>query len=172
VSVRRLLPLLPAVVALSACGGGDDETALLGRTEARELRDDLAQVEQRVAAGDCQDARFPLQRLRQQVAELPEIRDAALRERLGQGVENLERAVERDCAETETTETATTQTTPTQTVPPETTPPATTPTETAPPQTTPPQTTPPQTTPQTLPQQPETPVDPGGEEAPGEELEE
>jgi len=172
VSVRRLLLLLPAVVALSACGGGEDETELLARSESRDLTGRLERIERAVARGDCTVAREAVARLGQEVANLDERRDAALRERLREGVDNLAQAVDRDCTQTETTETVTTETTPTETVPTETTPPPTqpVPTETTPPPT---QTQPPPTQtapPETLPQQPETPADPGGQQAPGEGL--
>ena len=150
-----------------ACGsGGGDEEKLISSSRAEKIKEELDKIETRVEDGRCDDLRFALERLDGLIDGLPGPTDRRLRDRLQEGVDNLETVSREDC-EGNQTETTTTETSPPETIP--TTPPETVPPETTPPETTPPPTTTPQTTPppdQEPPDTPDVPQNPGGEEAP------
>jgi hypothetical protein len=163
------LALGAACAILVACGG--DGKGLIGSNDADAMQQQLDQIESSVRRGECGGLPNELTDLQQQVNGLPNRVDAALRQRLQEGVQNLAQISPHRCAiqaaKTDTVPTTPTQTTPT--TPTETTP--TTPTETVP--TTPTETTPTQTTPTVPPTIPTTETPPtttggsGGATVPG-----
>ena len=165
---RRLLPFLLALVLgllaayAVACGDSDDDSKLLPASRAENIREELDKIGERTEKGECDALDPAFVRLRREIESLPSTVDRRLRQRLADGLENLDRVAPEDCEGNEP------ETTPTETVPetipetePETVPPETT---TTPPETT---TTPPETEPppETVPP-PEIPENPGGQEAP------
>ena len=175
-TVRRLPAVLTALLLGLVCSYavacGEDDSGLLSANRADGIKNNLDDLDRAVERGDCDTAASQIADLERQIAELPQNTDRALRDRLQEGVENLDSIAPAECEEGDTptqTETQTTETIPpptTETTPPpttETTPPPTETTPTTPPETTP--TTPPETVPpETPPVPPESP--PGGEEAP------
>jgi cell division septation protein DedD len=137
-----------ACAALLACGGGTNPKLLPG-TRADNLQTDLDGLRNAVDNGQCADATRALTALRAEVARLPVSVDTRLKQRLQDGVANLDRISPRACAAatttTDTTPTTTTQTTTTRTTTTDTTPTTTTTTPTTT-TTTPTTTTPPPTT--------------------------
>ncbi|UGS35228.1 hypothetical protein [Capillimicrobium parvum] len=144
------LVLGTACAILVACGG--DARGLIGSSDADAMQQQLDQIESSVRRGQCGGLPGELADLQQQVNGLPSRVDAALRQRLQEGVANLAQISPDRCAiqaaKSATVPTTTTQTTPT--TPTATTP--TTPTATVP--TTPTETVPTQTTPTTIPTTP------------------
>ena len=167
---RRLLPKLLALAlgVLSAyavaCGDSDENRKLIPASSADDIREELDKIAERVERGDCEALEPAFIRLRREVEGLSSAVDRRLRQRLADGVQNLDEIAPEECEDNapETTPTETVpETIPETEPPPETVPPETTPPETVPPETTPPETTPPETTPPDV-----IPEDPGGEEAP------
>jgi hypothetical protein len=151
--VRRALPHLAALlcgVAAALVVGCGDRSNLIPAGDAQSLKDDLAQAQQAISAGDCAAATAAVARARVDALKLPNDVDRRLRARINDGIAALRPAAARDCvaAQTQSTPT-TTETTPTETTPTttETTPTTTqtTPTETTPTETTTTPTTPPST---------------------------
>jgi hypothetical protein len=98
-----------AAGSLGACGDSSDNSGLLSRASASELRSTLGQVEQTLQNGDCDGAQEQLGRLEQQVASLNSV-GADLRDALTSGVNRLEQLVTEEC-QTSTAETGATGTT-------------------------------------------------------------
>lgn len=127
-----LIALLAALLGfgaagLLACGGGTRGGIPITRANA--LKDRLQDVRDTVADGKCERADAALVRLRLEVERTPPTVRRRLREKLGEGVDALARAVPGDCANAQSTEsTATTDTAPepttTDTAPPTQTTPA------------------------------------------------
>jgi hypothetical protein len=156
--LRRMLRLALPVLALGlgaalavgmvSCGGRDEEGLLPGEN-AQQIVDNLNQVEQDVANGDCDAAAENAAEVQSQIDALGDDVNAQLRQRLEDGADELVALVPEQCAEPTTTiETTTEETTtepettdeeetttePTTTTAPTTTAPTTTaPTTTAPP---------------------------------------
>ena len=158
-TVRRLSTVLIALtlglLSAYAVACGQDETGLLSPGRAEGLQNNLDDLERAVDRGDCETAASQIEDIRGQIGRLPEQTDSALRDRLQEGVENLESVAATECAtddEEPPTDTTPKDTTPTQPVPTEPTPTEPTPT---------PQPTTPTPTPAPGPESP-----PGGEEAP------
>jgi len=130
-----LIALLAALLGfgaagLLACGGGTPGGIPITRANA--LKDRLQDVRDAAADGKCERADAALARLRLEVERTPPTVRRRLREKLGEGVDALARAVPDDCANAQRTTSTATTTTTTETVPEPTT------TQTAPPtQTTP-----------------------------------
>jgi cell division septation protein DedD len=153
-AVAAVLGVLAAL--LVACG---DRSRLIPSGDAGRLQGDLDNLQNVVSSGDCERIRATLQRLQDDLVQLPSTVDIRLRNRIQEGVAALVNQAPEACAQaqadttttdttttetTETTETTDTSTettdTSTETTPTETTPTDTTPTETAPTETTPPPT--------------------------------
>lgn len=103
----RLIVLLPALslaaaLALSSCGGGEDAKLLSGQT-ASQINENLDQVQQRVAEGDCIGAENAVAEVRIQIEGLSGV-DRRLKAALGEGAGRLEEAVSRCDEEAEETE--------------------------------------------------------------------
>jgi hypothetical protein len=151
-TMRRPSPLALAAVAaaalagagMSACG---DDSGLLPGGRAAALEAELDRVAAGVSSGDCDAAERALSRVQGQLVNLPRSTDADLRERLEEGVANLQARVpaacrapaqpdtgQQDQAETDTQSTDEQQTdeTDTGTTTDETTPPTTDTDETQP----------------------------------------
>jgi hypothetical protein len=168
-----LLALLLGALCAFAVACGQERQGLISANRAADLQKTLDRIDSDVASGSCSALTDHLQALRRDVDDLPGTVDRDLRQRLREGLQNLERRAPDECGAT----THTTETTP-ETLPetvPQTVPQTTTQTtpETTP-QTTPettPQTTPeapPQTEPAPVPTEP-APAEPGpsgGEQAP------
>ena len=84
---------------LGACGN-DDQGRRLSATRASELRSTLAQVEQSVASGDCNDAAAQAQTLEQEAADLPKGVNSDLRRALRSSAQRLQTLIEQDCGAT------------------------------------------------------------------------
>jgi hypothetical protein len=176
VTVRRPLLLLLALAAgvscsllVAACGGGDSAD-LIPASRASSMTDQLNRIDAAVRRGRCTGVPDAVAQLQGEVNDLSGDVDAGLRNRLQEGVQNLNDIADRECldnaqttttTQTTQTETTTTETTPTDTTT-ETTPttPTDTTTETTPTTPTDTTTTPPAATPTT--------PDSGGVEVPGE----
>jgi hypothetical protein len=173
--VRAALPpmiaLLLGVLAALAVGCGS-RSNLIPSGDATNLKAQLAQIKQDVAAGNCSGLETAIQQVHDDAAALPSQVDKRLRSRINDGIQALENTAGTDCraakaAQTATqTQTQTTETTPTvtQTQPSETT---TTPTTTQPTDTTTAPTTTEPTTTATTPTTPDSgtpspPADNGG----------
>jgi hypothetical protein len=155
--VRRALPHLSALVcgvAAALVVGCAGQSNLVPANDAQTLKDQLAQVQQAVKAGNCAAAASALAQAKQTAQALPASVDRRLRQRINRGIKALEDTAPNDCraaapatVTTTQTDTTPTDTTPTQTdtTPTDTTP--TTPTDTTPTDTTPATTTPSDTTP-------------------------
>ena len=180
-TVRRLSTVLIALtlglLSAYAVACGQDETGLLSPGRAEGLQNNLDDLERAVDRGDCDVAASQIEDIRRQIAALPEQTDSGLRDRLQEGVENLETVAATECAADDQptqTDTAPTEPTPTEPVPTEPTPTEPTPTEPTPTEPTPTPTTPTPTEPTPTPTPaPTTPTPapgpespPGGEEAP------
>jgi hypothetical protein len=174
VSMRRPSRIAVAAVTLAAAGGGSlsgcgSDGEGIPPARATDLKAQLDSVASAVAAGNCDGAAQAVARARGAVLNLPADVDQDLRDRLEQGVDNLDERVPAACGatdagqgeeqptttqqegtdtgetDTQRTDTQGTDTTPTDTQPTDTTPTQTQPTQTQP--TTP--TTPGQTAPDT-----------------------
>jgi hypothetical protein len=171
--MRRPSRIAVAAVTLAAAGGGSLTGCGSGGegippARATDLKAQLDSVASAVAAGNCDGAAQAVTRARGAVLNLPADVDQDLRDRLQQGVDNLDERVPAACGatdegqeeeptttqeegtdtgetDTQGTDTQGTDTTPTDTQPTDTTPTETQPTQTQP--TTP--TTPGQTAPDT-----------------------
>jgi outer membrane biosynthesis protein TonB len=138
-SVRRLIVLSVAVVALAVtgCGGGSSKGLLTSR-EAASLNGPLADARRAVEASDCNRARSAAQTGQERALDLPSHVDAKLQRNLVDGFSHLQDRINAECAAEPTptptpTETATPEPTPTETPTPEPTEtpsPTPTPTET------------------------------------------
>ncbi len=84
---------------LGACGN-DDQGRRLSATRASELRSTLAQVEQSVASGDCNDAAAKAQTLEQEAADLPKGVNSDLRRALRSSAQRLQTLIKQDCGAT------------------------------------------------------------------------
>jgi len=106
--MSRLIALLPVcalaaatTLALSSCGGGEEPNLLSGRT-ASQINENLDQVQQRVAAGDCIGAENSVAEVRIQIEDLEGV-DHRLKAALSEGAAKLEEAVT-ECDEVEAEE--------------------------------------------------------------------
>jgi hypothetical protein len=88
-----------AAVMLGACGN-DGEGRPLSASRASELRSTLGQIEQSVAAGNCDDAAAQAQTLEQEAADLPRGVNSDLRRALRSSAQRLGTLVEQDCGAT------------------------------------------------------------------------
>jgi hypothetical protein len=100
---RRRLPVIRSValaglatIALGGCGGGTDKSQLLSHSAAADLRQQLADVDQAVAAGECDQAKLAVSEFEQRVTALRRL-DRDLREALTAGGTRLETLVETRC---------------------------------------------------------------------------
>jgi hypothetical protein len=101
-TMRRPFPLALAAVAaaalagagISACG---DESGLIPNGRAAALQAELDRVAAGVSSGDCDSAERALSRVQGQLVNLPRSTDADLRERLEEGVANLQARVPVAC---------------------------------------------------------------------------
>ena len=90
----RLLALGLLVATLGAgCGGREEIPA----ATATAMTADLEAVDQRVRAGECDDARATVDRLEGRVRETPGDIDSAVRRTLTNGVKHLEKLVASEC---------------------------------------------------------------------------
>jgi hypothetical protein len=142
---------------LVACGGSGDP---IPASRAGDLKAELDAVKAAVASGNCDGAGRAVAQVKGSVLNLPSSVDEDLRDRLQEGVDNLEQRVPAACGaagteespqtttqEKQQTETQKTDTQSTDTGEKETTPTETQPTQTTPTQTQTQPTTPTQTTP-------------------------
>lgn len=97
---RALVVLLVAAAAMLGACGNDDQGRRLSATRASELRSTLAQVEQSVASGDCNDAAAKAQALEQEAADLPKGVNSDLRRALRSSAQRLQTLIEQDCGAT------------------------------------------------------------------------
>lgn len=146
-SMRTLHPLLLGLCCLTVGLVGCGSDKLLDGSSADELRVSVANVQQAVADGRCDEARAAADEGLSRVDRLPSSVDSALVDNLRTGFERLQATIASDCQG---------ETTTAETLPPtETEPPPTTTTEEAPPTETVPETTteepPPATTDETVP---------------------
>jgi hypothetical protein len=141
-----LLSLMLGVACawLVSCGGGSDSKKLLPGDTAKQLIQNLGQVQSLVDEGSCDSAQTAAGEGLVQAQQLPASVDPDLKLALTNGFERLQHLTLNECSvettQTETTEAETTETatvTTTATTAPPTTPPTTPPTETTPPPTTP-----------------------------------
>jgi hypothetical protein len=96
----RSLALIAVAAGLlaSGCGGADEQ---LPKSSARALVRDIDAVEQGVRAGECDDTRSPLRRLKRTAGDLPADVDAELQTTLQGGVGRLERLARAECRQRE-----------------------------------------------------------------------
>lgn len=85
---------------LGACGGDDGKGRPLSASRASELRSTLAQIEQSVAAGDCDGASAQVQTLEQEADDLPAGVNSDLRSSLRSSAQRLGTLIEQDCGAT------------------------------------------------------------------------
>lgn len=132
--VRAPLPHLCALLAGAAAAlavGCGNRSHLIPASDASSLKDQLAAIQQAVAAGDCTAARDALDHASTAAHGLPRSVDRRLRQRIHLGIAQLRQDVPVDCQQAQTATVDTTTTTvPTVTVPTETTTTETTATET------------------------------------------
>jgi hypothetical protein len=107
---RRTLPIATTLIVLTAgtlgaCGGSDD-SKLLSRSSAAELRSTLAQVEQQINNGDCGAAQDQISNLEDEISSLDSVSEN-LRDALVSGTSRLRQLVNNQC-QTQTTETGST----------------------------------------------------------------
>ena len=123
-TARRSVPALFAAIlvagALAGCGGsGSPKLIPAGSAEA--LDGSIQEVADATASGDCGAAERALATAGDQLASLPRSVDTQLKERIGEGLQQLEATVPTQCREakpkTTTTETTTTEPTTTTTEP-------------------------------------------------------
>jgi TolA-binding protein len=152
---------------LVACGGGK---SLIPASNAGPLSGDFDAIATAVSNGDCSATRTALNRAQHDLDALPTSVDAGLRQRISDGLSNLQSTAPTQCAQTQsqTQSTQTTQTTQTQATSTTTTtpPPSTSQTTTTPPPTTT-STTPTTSTTDTTTAPPQTTGQGGGTPAPG-----
>lgn len=118
--VTALLAAILAAGALAGCGGsGSPKLIPAGSAEA--LDGSIQEVADATAAGDCGAAERALATAEDQLASLPRSVDTQLKERIGEGLQQLEATVPAQCREakpkTTTTEPTTTEPTTTTTEP-------------------------------------------------------
>ena len=102
---RRRLPVIRlvalaglATIALAGCGDGTDKSRLLSHSAAADLRRQLANVDQLVADGECDQAKLAASEFEQRVTGLRRL-DRNLREVLTAGGARLQTLVETRCEE-------------------------------------------------------------------------
>jgi hypothetical protein len=159
-----------ATALLASCGGGGK--GLIPVTNAGPLQSDFDAIAQAVSTGDCSATASALRQARADLRALPSTVDPGLRNRLSQGVANLDSRAPSACQQAQTT--ASTQSTASAPTTTATSTPTTTSTTTTPPPTTsssttttapPPTTSTPTTT--SAPPAGGTPAPNGGAAAPG-----
>jgi cell division septation protein DedD len=122
---------------LVACGSGK---SLIPSTDAGPLSSDFDAIARAVSNGDCAATRTALAQAQHDFNALPSSVDAGLRQRISDGLNNLQSTAPTQCAQaqsqTQSTQATTTQATTTQTTTTTTPPPSTSQTTTTPPPTT------------------------------------
>ena len=155
-SVRPLSLLLVfalgvGTAGLVACGSNGSSKALIPVADAGPLRDDFDAVGSAISTHDCSAAADAVRQAQARVDSLPRSTSAELRQRLRDGLQELQRQAAEECVPPvdTTTDTTPTDTLPTDTLPTDTLPTDTLPTDTLPPDTVPTETVPADTTPAT-----------------------
>ncbi|MFM8561243.1 MAG: hypothetical protein ACKOB9_03995 [Solirubrobacterales bacterium] len=119
-SVTALLAAVLASGALAGCGGSGSPK-LIPADSAEALDGSIQEVADATASGDCGAAESALVTAEDQLASLPRSVDTQLKERIGEGLRQLEATVPAQCREakpkTTTTEPTTTEPTTTTTEP-------------------------------------------------------
>ena len=115
-SVTALLAAIVAAGALAGCGGSGSPK-LIPADSAEALDGSIQEVADATAAGDCGAAESALATAENQLAALPRAVDTQLKERIAEGLQQLEATVPAQCREAKpkTTETTTTEPTTTTT---------------------------------------------------------
>ena len=104
---RLAIPILAlalgaaAAFGLVSCGG--DEEGLLPGDNAQEIVDNLNNVEQAAANGDCDEARADAETVAQQIDELGSGVNTQLKQRLADGAQELISLIDSTCQEETTT---------------------------------------------------------------------
>ncbi len=114
ISVTALLAAIVAAGALSGCGGSGSPK-LIPADSAEALDGSIQQVADATAAGDCGAAESALATAENQLASLPRSVDTQLKERISEGLQQLEATVPAQCREAKPKTTPTTTTEPTTT---------------------------------------------------------
>ena len=117
-SMRSALPYLLALVlgvstaVLAACGSSSsDRKQFISQRSADRLSNALSDVRSAVDDGDCEGAGKAIAKARGALANMSPAVSAALKARLREGIDNLERIAPDECRQNQTTEQETTQTT-------------------------------------------------------------
>jgi hypothetical protein len=101
---RLALPILAlalgvaVAVGMVSCGGRDEKGLLPGEN-AQQIVDNLNQVEQDTANGDCELALQHAKAVQTQIGELGNDVNAQLKQRLADGAAKLEQLIPTDCVE-------------------------------------------------------------------------
>ena len=130
-----------ALLALSGCGGDDDEGRPIPANDANRMISLIERADQQSADGTCNGAKAKVREAQDVLEGVPRRVDPDVRQGIADGLDRMHELIESECQRPERTDTETTptETTVTETVPTETTPTETTPTPTP---TTPTETTP------------------------------
>ncbi|MFM8762827.1 MAG: hypothetical protein ACKOFC_06150 [Solirubrobacterales bacterium] len=112
--VTALLAALVAAGALAGCGGSGSPK-LIPADSADALDGSIQEVADATAAGDCGAAESALATAEDQLASLPRSVDTQLKERIAEGLQQLEATVPAQCREAKPKTTQTTTTEPTTT---------------------------------------------------------
>ncbi len=113
-SVTALLAAILAAGALAGCGGSSSPK-LIPADSAEALDGSIQEVADATAAGDCGAAESALATAENQLAALPRSVDTQLKERISEGLQQLEATVPAQCREAKPKTTQTTTTEPTTT---------------------------------------------------------
>ena len=113
-SVTALLAAIVAAGALAGCGGSGSPK-LIPADSAEALDGAIQEVADATAAGDCGAAGSALATAENQLAALPRAVDTQLKERIAEGLQQLEATVPAQCREAKPKTTQTTTTEPTTT---------------------------------------------------------
>lgn len=97
-SVTALLAAIVAAGALAGCGGSGSPK-LIPADSAEALDGSIQEVADATAAGDCGAAESALATAENQLAALPRAVDTQLKERIAEGLQQLEATVPAQCRE-------------------------------------------------------------------------
>ncbi len=114
ISVTAFLAAIVAAGALAGCGGSGSPK-LIPADSAEALDGSIQQVADATAAGDCGGAESALATAENQLASLPRSVDTQLKERISEGLQQLEATVPAQCREAKPKTTPKTTTEPTTT---------------------------------------------------------
>lgn len=113
-SVTALLAAIVVAGALAGCGGSGSPK-LIPADSAEALDGSIQEVADATASGDCGAAESALATAENQLAALPRSVDTQLKERIAEGLQQLEATVPAQCREAKPKTTQTTTTEPTTT---------------------------------------------------------